>query len=516
MDVTSVVLRHVTAGNGANKALSLEDRATWTYNDLADQVYRAANALLGLGVQRGDRIGILLKNSLRYWEAYLAVVRIGAVAVRLNWRLAPGELQHALTDSGTSVLVVHDDLFAGYSEVVEGHETVREVVVITSPGAAQLPAGSHDYAELVAAASAAEPDVDRPSYDDPCMIMYTSGTTGFPKGARWTHGNTLWFSAMQSSYWRFDHDTVHFSSGPMFHVGGFEDWCLPTLVGGGHVVFLGSGAFDARRACTLAQHHHATTIGLLPTMIYALLGLPDVNQGILAGIRTVYTGGSPILASAVERLRALFPEVALQQVYGLTEGGAIATVMDPESLDKHPMSVGRPLPFTEVRVARLSNEAVDAAPDEDGHLWVRSPAVCGHYHNKPEANEETFVDGWCRTGDLGRITADHYVYVTGRVKDMIISGGENIYPVEIENVLSTHPAVSDVAVVGVPDPKWGETPCAVVVRTRGTNPTSEDLIRHVAAHLASYKKPNRVEFVDQLPRNAAGKVLKRVLREQLS
>ncbi|WP_158296578.1 AMP-binding protein [Nocardioides albidus] len=514
MDVTTTILRHVGAGAGSSKALSFEDQTTWTYDDLAQQVFRHANALLELGVGRGDRVGILLKNSLEYWAAYLAIGRIGAVSVRLNWRLAPKELEYALTDSEASCLFVHDDLLATYGEILADHTGVRDVIVVGDSAAPLERAGVHSHAELIAAASAEEPDVERPSYDDPCMIMYTSGTTGFPKGARWTHGNTLWFSAMQSSYWTFNAQTVHFSSGPMFHVGGFEDWCLPTLTGGGHVAFLASGAFDIGRACEIARHHGATSAGLLPTMIYALLALPDVSGEILAGVDVVYTGGSPILRDAVDRLRDLFPNLALQQVYGLTEGGAIATVMDPAHLDEHLMSVGRPLPYAEVRVARLDDESVDAAPDEDGHLWVRSPAVCGMYHNKSEATEETFVDGWCRTGDLARITPDRFVYITGRVKDMIISGGENIYPVELENVLSTHPDVNDVAVIGVPDPKWGETPCAVVVRRPGSDPSGSELIAHVAANLAGYKKPKYVTFVEELPRNAAGKVLKTQLREQ--
>lgn len=514
MDVTSVLLRHVNAGFGADKALSLEDQDTWTYQEFASQVYRTANALIGLGVGRGDRVGILLKNSVEYWAAYLAIARLGAISVRLNWRLAPTELAYALTDSDTSVLFVHDELLTGYRDVVAGSSGIRAVVIVDLQEGGEVPAGAHVYTELIRAASAEEPGVECPSYNDPCMIMYTSGTTGFPKGATWTHGNTLWFAAMQSSYWRFDRETVHFSPGPMFHVGGFEDWSLPTLVGGGHVVLLSSGAFDILRACEVARHHTATTACLLPTMIYALLDIPDVSAELLGDVKVIYTGGSPILRYAVDRLCALFPEVQLQQVYGLTEGGAIATVMDPEHLDEHPTSVGRPLPFAEVRIARIDNERVNAAPDEDGHLWVRSPAVCGHYYNKPEATEEAFTDGWCRTGDLARITPDHFVYITGRVKDMIISGGENIYPVEVENVLSAHPGVSDVAVVGVPDPKWGETPCAVIVRSPNAEPTTTELIAYVAERLAGYKKPRYVEFVDELPRNASGKVLKRVLREE--
>ena len=514
MDTTTLLLRHVRMGDGHRPAISFEDELTWTYDDLAARVNRTAHALIGLGVAKGDRVGILLKNSLDYWSAYLAIIRLGAIAVRLNWRLAPPELSYALADSGTRVLLVHDELLAGYQQAVKDSAVAHVVVVDPQPGAA-LADGHYALEALLAPMPATDPGVPAPGVDDPCMIMYTSGTTGHPKGAMWTHGNTLWFSAMQSSYWRFDRDTVHFSTGPMFHVGGFEDWCLPTLMGGGHLVVLRSGAFDIARVSRITRHHGATTLGLLPAMIYELLNWKEVHADALGKVERIYTGGSPILLSAVQSLRQLFPKVELQQVYGLTEGGAIATVMDPAHLDQHPTSVGRPLPFTEIRVARLGDEQVDAEPDEDGHLWVRSPGVCGNYHGKAEATKETFVDGWCRTGDMARLTPDRYLYITGRVKDMIISGGENIYPVEIENVLSAHPAVRDVAVIGVPDPKWGETPCAVVVLHDAQNELPKDeLIAHVTHHLASYKKPRRIEFVAELPRNASGKVLKRVLREQ--
>jgi len=518
METTTLLLRHVRMGDGGRPAISFEDQQTWTYDDLAARVYQIAHALIALGVVKGDRVGILLKNSLDYWAVYLAIVRLGGIAVRLNWRLAAPELAYALADSGTKVLLVHDELLDSFAQVVRDAALAHVVVVDPQPDCA-LADGHHALETLLASMPVTDPDVPLPDVNDPCMIMYTSGTTGYPKGAVWTHGNSLWFSALQSAYWRFDRGTVHFSTGPMFHVGGFEDWCLPTLMGGGHLVVLRSGAFDIARVSQIAQHHGATTLGLLPAMIYELINWQDVRDDALGKVGRIYTGGSPILLSAVQRLRQLFPKVELQQVYGLTEGGAISTVMDPAHLDQHPTSVGKPLPFTEIRIARLGDEQVDADPGEDGHLWVRSPGVCGNYYGKIEATRETFVDGWCRTGDLARLTSDHYLYITGRVKDMIISGGENIYPVEIENVLSAHPAVRDVAVIGVPDPKWGETPCAVVVLHDGQKALPEEalteaLTAHVMRSLASYKKPRRIEYVAELPRNASGKVLKRVLREQ--
>lgn len=508
--ITSTLFRHVRMGQGDRPAITLEDEG-WTYAELAAATGRTANALIALGIGRGDRVAILLKNSLEYWSTYLAIVGIGAIAVRLNWRLAPSELAYALADSTPRALFGHPDLLAANATAIVADDDLM-VVVVDTPVTPAVP-GTMTLADLLYSHDTAFPAVEPISADDPCMIMYTSGTTGFPKGARWTHGNTLWFAAMQAAHWRFGADTVHFSTGPMFHVGGFEDWCLPTLLAGGHLLVLRSRAFSIDRVIELCHRHGVTEVGLFPAMIHELLARDGLGPDALGQVRCIYTGGSPILLSAVHRLRALFPDVELQQTYGLTEGGGIATVMDGASVEAHPSSVGRPLPFAEIRIARLDDERVDAARGEDGHLWVRSPAVCGNYYGKPEATAETFVDGWCRTGDVARLTDDFFLYITGRVKDMIISGGENIYPVEIENVIAEHPAVRDVAVIGMPDDKWGETPCAVVVVRAGAALLPADVIAHVASRLAGYKKPRHVRFIDELPRNAAGKVLKRVLRE---
>jgi fatty-acyl-CoA synthase len=260
------------------------------------------------------------------------------------------------------------------------------------------------------------------------------------------------------------------------------------------------------------RHHRCTDTFLLPATIYQWMSWSELDRVDVPDLRRVVTGGSPILGWAIDRIRGRFPQVRMEQVYGLTEGGAISCAMDPERLDEHRTSVGRPLPFAEVRI--VDPESLEVLPPEsDGELWTRSPAVCGVYWGKPDATKETFVDGWCRTGDLAHITADGYIYIIGRVKDMIISGGENIYPAEIENVLADHPAVQEVAVIGVPDPKWDETPCAAIVLNEGATLTEDDVVAYCRERIAGYKRPRYVVFVDELPRNASGKILKRTLRE---
>lgn len=514
---TGIITRNVVQkarGDAAQApAISLETDRTWTYAELAEQTNRYANGLLARGVVPGDRVGMLLTNSLEYWAVYLAVTRIGAIAVRLNWRLTADELRYALTDSGTTLLCLHGR-FAETIAPVLSETPVRESVVFVLDETAD--AGTLDGAqrqEVLSGGDPGEPPVADPVETDPCMIMYTSGTTGYPKGALWTHGQTVWFGAIQALYWRYDENSTHLGTTPMFHVSGFEDCVLPVLLSGGHVVHMRSTGLTVDRIVEVLRHHRCTDVFLLPATIYQWMSWSELDRVDVPDLRRVVTGGSPILGWAVDRIRGRFPQVRMEQVYGLTEGGAMSTAMDPERLDEHRTSVGRPLPLTEIKI--VDPASLETLPAEsDGELWTRSPSVCGVYWDKPEATKETFVDGWCRTGDLARITSDGFIYIIGRTKDMILSGGENIYPAEIENVLADHPDIQESAVVGVPDPKWDETPCAAVVLAPGASLTEDDVIGYCRERIAGYKRPRYVVFVDELPRNASGKILKRSLREE--
>jgi acyl-CoA synthetase (AMP-forming)/AMP-acid ligase II len=266
------------------------------------------------------------------------------------------------------------------------------------------------------------------------------------------------------------------------------------------------------RIMHVLRHHRVNDVFLLPATIYQWLAWSKLDEVELPDLRRVFTGGSPILGWAVDRIRQRFPSVRMEQAYGLTEGGAMTSVMDPDRLDDHRTSVGRPLPLTEIKVVDPGS-GTPLPPDSDGELWVRSPSVCGQYWGKPKETAEVFVDGWCRTGDLARITADGYLYIIGRLKDMILSAGENIYPAEIENVLADHPAIQEAAVVGVPDATYDETPCAVIVLNQDASLTADEVTAYCRERIASYKRPRHVVFVDTLPRNASGKILKRQLRE---
>lgn len=495
-------------------ALSLEDSTTWSYRELSEQTNRFANGLLSMGVHPGDRVGLLLANSLEYWAAYLAIGRIGAITVRLNWRLTSEELDYAISDSGCTVLFAHDR----FSEALAASSNDRPTPAVVTIGLDGATPNPENWSGLPVVLDGAtfvdvrEPDVALPGSEDPCMIMYTSGTTGRPKGAVWTHANTMWFAAMQIMRWGYDSDTVTMSTGPLFHVGSMEDHMLPTLLVGGHAVITRSGSFSLDKVTRLIEHHGVTHGLIYPFMIYALVTGDDIPTERLLSMRVMTTGGSPILPWAVKAVKDKFPQIRLEQVYGLTEGGGISTVMPSDQLDEHPGSVGTPLPLTEIRIGTQ----VQRHSGEIGEIWVRSPSVSPGYWEKPDETAATFVDGWCRTGDLGKITEDGFLYITGRTKDMIISGGENIYPAELEAILSDMPGVKEVAIIGVADPVYQETVCAVVVLNGTCHVSSDDVISYSRTRLAGYKRPRHVVFETELPRNDSGKILKTVLLEKFS
>lgn len=495
-------------------ALSLEDSETWSYRELSEQTHRFANGLLSLGVKPGDRVGLLLANSLEYWAIYLAIGRVGAIAVRLNWRLTSEELDYAIADSGCTVLFVHDR-FSQSLAFLSDQKPVPTVVTIGFDGVNPKLENWVGIPNLVDGSmfvDSSEPLAGLPASQDLCMIMYTSGTTGRPKGAVWTHSNTMWFSAMQIMRWGYTSDTVTMSTGPLFHVGSMEDHMLPTLLAGGHAVVTRSGSFSLDKVTRLIEHHSVSNALIYPFMIYALVAGDNIPPERLRSLQVMTTGGSPILPWAVTAVKENFPQIRLEQVYGLTEGGGISTVMSADHLDVHPGSVGTPLPLTEVRIGERGR------PDSEdiGEIWVRSPSVSPGYWGKPEETAATFVDGWCRTGDLGRITQDGFLYVTGRTKDMIISGGENIYPAELEAILSDMPGVREVAIIGVADAVYQETVCAVIVLDGSTDVSQEEVVSYSRTRLAGYKRPRHVVFESELPRTDSGKIRKNILSEKFS
>jgi fatty-acyl-CoA synthase len=496
-------------------SIAYDDGEYISYGTLEDRVARYAAALEDIGVGPGDRVALLLYNCTEYWISYFAVTQLGAIAVRLNFRLAADELQYALVDSGSKIVLGHTDLIARLDEVRASLD-VRTYVSLKAPGETshERPRGATiDWAVLEDAEPKRSPDRPLPTADTPAMLMYTSGTTGKPKGALWSHGTTTWWAAMQIMEWRLDRSSVTMVTGPMYHIGALENYALPTLAAGGRVVVLRSRNFDIAQTLAIASKQRVTDILLFPSMIYQMLESKGIEALDLSTIRRVFSGGDPLLPSAIERMRDRFGWMDIVQVYGLTEGTPIVACGAPGQSRARPEVVGRAFPFAELSVR---NDDGARLPDgESGEIWTRSPANALGYWQKPEITKQTFIDGWCRTGDLGVID-NGALRVSGRKKDMIRSGGENIHASEIENVLLRHDGIADAAVIGIPDPLYTETVCAVVVLAKGASLTAEEVVAHCSTSLASFKKPRKVVFVDELPRTASQKVLKYQLRERFS
>ncbi|RBM23447.1 AMP-dependent synthetase [Prauserella sp. PE36] len=474
---------------------------TATHHALAMAARRVSTGLRELGARSGDRVGILMKNSVDYWTSYLAITSMGAIAVRLNFRLTVDEIRYALIDSGCAIVLADAEL-APRARAAAGD------VKLVVRGTSATVSGPTVPWSLLSDADPAEPPVQRAA-DEAAMIMYTSGTTGRPKGAVWTHGGTMAFALMQAARWGFGAETVSLVTGPMYHVGALEDLCLPAVLMGGHAVALESGGFTVDRAVERVVSVGATDVLMFPFMIYELLARPDALTG-LEGVGRLFTGGEPLQGWAVEELRRRVPQLELWQIYGLTEGTPIVTAAAPDELALNPRAVGRPLPMAEVSLRDADGVPQTTGP---GEIWTRSPARASGYWRKPKESADTFVDGWCRTGDLGAFDEHGLLEVVGRVKDMIRSGGENIYPAELEDVLAGHEAVREIAVIGVPDAQYTEAVCAVVVLEPGRDLSLGELQAFSRDRLASYKTPKHLRVVEELPRTASGKVQKFRLRE---
>ncbi|WP_432975997.1 class I adenylate-forming enzyme family protein [Dactylosporangium sp. CA-233914] len=512
MDI-SFFLRHVyddvARFDSDRPALSLENDEPVTYRQLGERTNAYARQLLDLGVKPGDRLAILMYNSVEYWIAYFAITRIGAIAVRLNFRLGIEELKYVLNDSGSTVLLANSELLAPLDQL-------RSVVPVQHYLALGPEAGRPDWAkpwEQLERGDTHSLDIPLPAAEVGAMIMYTSGTTGRPKGVLWSHGTTTWWAALQVMEWGFDENSVTMVTGPLYHIGGLENYVLPTLAMGGHGVMQRSTNFDLTRTLKIVEDQRITDLLLFPVMINQLVERLDLDQFDLSSLTRVFTGGDALLPSVCERLNSALPGADLIQVYGLTEGTPIATCSAPGMGYERPASVGRAFPFVEVSLRDDQGDPVP--PGTIGEIWTRSPANSLGYWNKPDETAATFTDGWCHTGDLGVVT-DGTLSIAGRKKDMIRSGGENISPAEVEDVLLRHPAVVDVAVIGVPDTEYIEAVCAVVVTKEDVPVTAEELIAHCRAHLASFKKPRQVVFVSELPRTPSHKIQKFRIREMLA
>ncbi|MGW4480469.1 class I adenylate-forming enzyme family protein [Rhodococcus triatomae] len=472
----------------------------YTFGEVDRRVDLLAAHLQSAGVGAGDRIALLARNGEFHAATVFAAARLGAIAVVLNWRLPAPELQYVLGDA-TPVAFVYEEEFAPVVAALEG---VPEVRVSSAPDGGD--GAVADHREITGRPWQPLAAAHEPAPTDPVVIMYTSGTTGKPKGAMISHDNLLWSAqgCAATLEWHGQHRFLLVA--PMFHIGGFNP-VVTNILQGTPCVFLPD--FDPAAVWDTVAAERITTMMVVPVMLQALLAVAAATDVDTSGLVNVTCGGSPVSVDLIEA--AGRAGITVQAVYGITEYSGALTYWTREMGMDAATTQGRALMFGEIKIVD-PDTGRDAPTGTAGEVWCRGPMVFVGYWNNPDATAAAMAGDWYRSGDVGLVDERNLLHLKDRLKDMIISGGENIYPVELEQVLARHPAVREVAVVARPDTRWGEVPVAHVVVAPGSTATADELIAHCREHLASYKSIKDVVFSDALPKNAVGKILKRQLR----
>ncbi|MFP8881289.1 MAG: long-chain fatty acid--CoA ligase [Myxococcota bacterium] len=476
----------------------------FNYAEFNDRANQTAHALTAQGVAKGDRVALLMMNSIEFMESFFAIAKLGAICVPLNWRLVPDELAFILKDSGSSTLIYDDDFAKPVAELhSRGPDATRlERWICLGSSRAEF---ALDYGTIQGAAPTDEPAVVAWD-DDELYIMYTSGTTGLPKGVIHTHDTALWASLTIGITAEMRYRDRYLVCLPLFHVGA-----LTPITGNVHrgLTNVVVRSFDPAQTWELIEKEKIDNMLAVPAMLNFMLQVTQKDEVDFSTLRWRMSGAAPVPVSLIEAYNAIGIEI--HQVYGLTETCGPACLINPEDAIARAGSTGKAFFHTEVRV--VDAQGRDVQPGEVGEVAIAGRHIMKGYWNRPEETAETIRDGWLYSGDLAMIDKEGFIFIQDRKKDMIISGGENVYPAEIENVILSHPGVSEVAVIGQPSARWGETPLAVVVKS-DPSLTAQDVLDHTNGKLARFKQPRGVEFVDVIPRNPTGKVLKRELREQ--
>lgn len=476
-----------------------------TYSELNASCNRLANALVGAGIQKGERVALLLMNSREFMEAYYALAKVGAVVVPLNWRLVADELEFILKDSGSERIIYGAEFVDTVAELQSrGDKTdIKQWLQVVDDG--EVAYFATDYVAFRDAASDEEPEVTACD-DDMLYIMYTSGTTGLPKGVVHTHATSIWALITIGATAEYHESDRYLACLPMFHVGALTPLAVNVWRGVTNVVMR---SFDPIRAWELIAEERVT-IGLAVPVMLNFMVQVDYSQYDYSSLRWMMTGAAPVPVALTVQYHEM--GIGLLQIYGLTETCGPVCLMDAENALRKPDSTGRAFFHTEIRI--VGDDGNNCAPGEAGEVWVKGGHIMREYWHRPEATAETIVQGgWLRTGDVATMDEEGFVAIQDRIKDMIISGGENVYPAEIENVLAAHEGVVEAAVIGQESAKWGESPLAIVVKS-DPELTEADVLNYCGGKLAGFKQPKAAVFVDEIPRNPSGKILKRVLREQ--
>ncbi len=476
-----------------------------TYAELNERSNRIANAFVDAGVQKEERVALLLMNSAEFMEAYFGLAKIGAVVVPLNWRLVADELEFILKDAGVTRLIFGEEFIDTVADLhSRGAKTdIRQWLQVA--GHAEVAGFAESYHEFRDTGSRAEPDICGAD-DDMLYIMYTSGTTGLPKGVVHTHNSSIWAILTVSVNCHYRENERFLGALPMFHVGALTPCAVNVYQGATSVIMR---SFEPLLAWQLLEREKITTGLMVPAMLNFMLKVPEFEQFEHPDLRWIMTGAAPVPVSLTQRF--MEQGIAIRQVYGLTESCGPACLIDAADALRKPDSTGKAFFHTSVRV--VNGQGEDCAPGQPGEVLVAGAHIMREYWNRPDATAETLIDGWLHTGDVAVMDEEGFVSIQDRIKDMIISGGENVYPAEIEGVLATHPDIVEAAVIGQPSETWGESPLAIVVRSSDSLREAE-VLDYCRGRLARFKQPKAVAFTDEIPRNPSGKILKRLLREQ--
>ncbi len=504
-NIAGIVRRHGQERPDQVAIVYGEREVSW--RELDETSNQLANALLAAGVQANDRIARIEKNAPDYFQLVFAASKINAVLVDVNWRLAAPEMRQIVDDAGAKLLFVGAD-FAPQLDKIEAELASVEKTILLGPADA-----THEGIDAWAAGQpTTDPGVEG-TLDDICLQLYTSGTTGLPKGVMLSNRNLFSFIGEVPKNWDFTPESVSHVVMPTFHIAG-SGWGLVSLAMGSKMIL--DREVDPVAILKEVEAHGITHAIYVPAVLSFLQIVPNAHDHDLTTMQLVAYGASPITEEVLRNAMAQFATAKFVQVYGLTETtGAVVQLdahdHDPENRPELLRSAGKPYPWVELRT--VGGDGQDVGPGEIGEVWIKGVQVMvGYWNNPTETAKAITEDGWFRSGDAGYLTEDGYLYLHDRVKDMIVSGGENVYPAEVENAIMGCPGVADAAVIGVPDERWGEAVKAIVVKQPDEDVTAEQVIAWTRERIAGFKVPKSVDFIDELPRNPSGKILKKDLR----
>jgi fatty-acyl-CoA synthase len=500
----------------AEKEAVVCSKKRFTYRQFADRTFRLAHILKTMGIGKGNCVAILHQNSHQFIEAYFAVAQLGAILNPLNIRLSPGELSFILKDSG-AVLLIASRRYGEQVAAIKEMETGLRQIIWTGQGEIPAISSSVDYEDMLKRASDSPFPVPSISDGDIAHLYYTSGTTGLPKGVILSHKNvcTHALAAIAELRLRDRDNWIH--AAPLFHLADAWATFAITWVGGKHVVV---EDFEPSLVLSTLHEERITITNMIPTMLNMLVNTPEVDSYDFSSLRAILSGGAPIASEVVKRIMETF-KCDYIQTYGMTETSPYLTLsilkenlihLSPEEQFQYKARTGRPFIGVLLKVVREDGSEVFPNDEEVGEIIVKGDIVTEGYLNRPEETAASLKDGWLFTGDMATLDKEGYVNIVDRKKDVIITGGENVYSVEIENALYTHPSVLEGAAIGVPDSKWGEAVKAVVVLKPGHQATEEEIIEHCKEQIARYKAPKSVDFVPELPKTGSGKIYKKGLK----